>query len=203
MLSRTYNAAMSKSDKKTLLDVALRNARLGLKAQPSLPIIVDYHTPALQQFCASVVTLRQDGEIVRRAGTVLPKLPLVCDVSHNAYEVACGTNRLNPDLDLTLDVQLVSPLQPIEKNEFNEILEQIEPRVHGVYLQHPCGDANFTPDMWEHWSEPEEFMRQLQLRCGIDSSDWKRNSKVYVYTVEKLPPKSLPNPAQKFRTKPK
>lgn len=188
MLTSTASETMlDEADRAVVLDLVRRSVALGLLAEPNLEPMVKYHSPTLRRLRSSFVTLRQNGGIVGRAGTVEPKTALVRDVCNNAYDAAC---HCKPDLSrdpLMIDVCIVSGLEHLKAKSFGDVCEQIAVGEHGALLQHTNGAATLTPDNWEHFRNTAEFTRQLCNRAGICPEAWQDDAQLSIYRVEILP----------------
>ncbi len=188
MLSTTVEGILERSDQVALLDMVKRSVALGLSGAPPQVPIIDYHTPALRRQCASIVTLRQNGQVIGYAGTIEPKAALISDVCHNAYEAAKhGAKRSCDRQALTVEVCVVHAVDCLNARSFDRVCDQLRVGEHGVLLHHSAGAATLTPDKWNETPEPYEFLHQLCDKAGVASGDWPDDMHVTVYRVESLP----------------
>lgn len=187
IIDSSSEAMLNEDDQAVLLELARRSVALGLMGEPPLEPMVEYHSPCLRRKRSSFVTLRQNGEIVGRAGTVEPTTALISDVCNNAYAAAY---HCRPDLSrdpLMVEVYLVNGLEHLKAKSFGEVCQKISVGEHGALLQHTHGAATLTPDNWEQFRDTAEFTRQLCSRAGICPDTWQDDAQLLIYRVETLP----------------
>lgn len=188
MLTTTAEGTLEQADQVVVLDMVQRSIALGLSAEPLHEPIVDYHTPALRRQCASIVTLRENGQVIGYAGTIEPRAALISDVCHNAYEAAKHAAQRAFDREaLTADVCLVREAECLTARSFDEVCDQLRVGEHGVLLHHSAGAATLTPDKWNETPEPYQFLHQLCDKAGVASGNWPDDMHATVYRVEALP----------------
>lgn len=188
MLTTTVDGSLEPADQDVVLDMVRRSIALGLNDAPPCEPIVGYHTTALRRQGASIVTLRQNGQVIGYAGTIEPKAALISDVCHNAYEAARHASRYALGSEaLTVDVCLVREAECVNAHSFDEVCHQLMVGEHGVLLHHSAGAATLTPDKWNETPEPYEFLRQLCDKAGVACDDWPNDMHVTVYRIEALP----------------
>lgn len=187
MVTTTSHVKLDADDQAILLDLVRRSVTLGLLAEPPLEPMVEYHSPALRRWRSSFVTLRQDGKIVGRAGTVQPTAALVSDVCKNAHAVAYHCNLPLSPSPLMAQVCLVSELKHLKAKSFEDVCERIAIGEHGALLQHTNGAGTLTPDHWHQCNDTAEFTRQLCARAGVCPVAWQSDAQLLVYRVESLP----------------
>jgi AMMECR1 domain-containing protein len=188
---------LTEADTQTLLDLARRSVTLALEGRLPLQPVVEHYPASLQKMGATFVTLRIGQKVLSRAGTVLASVPLVSDVCHNAFEVgshvAVGLPEADapetglPESDLTVGVQIVSPVCYLTARSLQDVLAELEVGSDGVLLQHGNRHATFTPELWQQWPDPTVFFRALQLKAGLDPQEWPAGLSVATYRVESLP----------------
>jgi AMMECR1 domain-containing protein len=189
MPTATLEGILEQADQVVVLDMVQRSIALGLNAAPPHEPIVDYHAPALRRPCASIVTLRQNGQVIGYAGTIEPKAALIRDVCHNAYEAARqGAHRSFERESLTVEVCLVREAACVNAHSLDEVCNQLKAGEHGVLLHHSNGAATLTPDKWNETPEPYDFMRQLCDKAGVACDEWPSDLHATLYRIEALPP---------------
>ena len=189
MLTANLEGILERADQVVVLDMVQRSIALGLNAAPPCEPIVDYHTPALRRQCASIVKLRQNGQVIGYAGTIEPKAALISDVCHNAYEAARHAAQRSFDREsITAEVCLVREAECLHARSIDEVCDQLKAGEHGVLLHHSNGAATLTPDKWNETPEPYDFMRQLCCKAGVACDEWPGDMHATVYRIEALPP---------------
>jgi len=191
------SSCLSEADTQALLDLARRNAMLALEGKLPLQPMVEHYPTALQKMGATFVTLREDKKVLSRAGTVHASAPLVSDVCHNAYEVGSHVCIGLPDAELpiserhepelTVAVQVVSPVCYLEAGSLQDVIAGLEAGVDGVLIQHAGRHATFTPDVWQQWPDPKAFFRALLLKAGLNPQEWPAGLCVATYRLQALP----------------
>ncbi len=176
---------LSEKDRSALMDVAQRSALDGLKGLVPFQPITSSYPLTLQRLQSSFVRLHCGSAVVSCAGTIEPSVPLVNDVCHNAYEAA---SRLSTGeaTDLEIEVMLVGQLRCLSARSWEQVLDCLEPSVHGVLLQHDQSYATFTPDKWQTWPDKSDFMQQLQRCAGMEPGRWSSSTHVSTYQVKSL-----------------
>lgn len=188
MLATTVEGSLKPADQDAVLDMVRRSIALGLSEAPPHEPIVDYHTPALRRWRASIVTLRQNGRVIGHAGTIEPTAALISDVCHNAYQAARhGAPRSCCGETFTVNVCLVRETTCLNAHSFDEVCDQLRVGEHGVLLHHSAGAATLTPDKWNDTPEPTDFMRQLCDKAGLARDEWPDDVHATVYRIETLP----------------
>lgn len=179
--------SLNEEDQAIVLELVRRSVSLGLLGEPPQEPLIDFHSSPLRRWRSSFVTLRQNGDVVGRAGTVKPSSALVSDVCHNAYAAAYHcTGDLTAD-PLTVEVNLVNGLKPLKAKSFDEVCEQIGVGEHGALLEHTNGAATLTPDHWERFHDSAEFTRELCSLAGVCPDAWQNDAQLLIYRVETLP----------------
>ncbi len=193
MLTKTAEGSLKLADQDAVLDMVRRSVGLGLSAAPPHEPIVSYHTPALRRRCASIVTLRQNGQVVGHAGTIEPTAPLISDICHNAYQAARHVAHCSLGGEaLMVNVCLVHEAECLIAHSFDEVCDQLKVGEHGVLLHHSAGAATLTPDKWNETPEPTDFMRQLCDKACVARNAWPDDVHATIYRLESLPSIDIP-----------
>lgn len=195
MLTIDAKLDICETDSAGLLDIAARSVLLGLQGQPPYQPLVDHYSVELRRLRSSCVTLKDGEQIFGRAATLRPTTPLVCDVNHNAYEAACHISRQSRGQELSVNVLVLSPLQCLVARTLEEVLQCVEPGVHGVLIQHGASDAMFLPERWEEFPDGVEFFRALRKHAGLDPDGWSPDIHISVYEVQQLPRRTVNVPS--------
>ena len=51
----------------------------------------------------------------------------------------------------------------------------------GVVLIKGLNQATYLPQVWEHFSKPQEFLENLCQKAGLSKDAWKHNIQIKVY----------------------
>lgn len=139
---------------------------------------------------ATFVTLRQGERLRGCIGTLEARRPLLQDVKANAIGAAFRDPRFPPlalpELDTTsVEVSLLSPLEPLSFDNEQHALSQIEPGVHGVSFEYGWHKSTFLPQVWEDLPDLHEFIGHLKQKAGLPPDFWDTEVKLARYTVSK------------------
>ena len=131
--------------------------------------------PALAARRASVVTLRREGQTRGSAGTIEADRALAGSVVRNAA-AACADPRLpsiQPAelLGLEMTISIVSPIERIFPQTWDELGSMLQPGRHGVLVTSPAGRAAQLPAMWARFGNHQDFVGSVAHKAKVDSSD--------------------------------
>lgn len=183
---------LSQADKNVLLHEAREAIESSLLGKYEIKVNLDEFSPELRILGASFVTLTKENELRGCIGAIEPYQPLVLDVREHAVAAALHDFRFPPvtisELDLILiEISRLTHPEPVVYSRPVELLEIIQPFVHGVIIRSGFRRATFLPQVWEKIPEPDRFISQLCIKMGV-SSDWWRNNPidVSIYQVEEF-----------------
>ncbi len=144
----------------------------------------------LRERGASFVTLTQDGRLRGCIGSAFAHQPLALDVRDNAVKAALADPRFPPmqaeELDRTeIEVSVLSPMRPLTYTSPEELLAQVEPGRHGLFLVRGSRRALLLPQVWEKIPDKVTFLEQLSLKAGLPSDAWRDpETRIYVFEVQ-------------------
>jgi AmmeMemoRadiSam system protein A len=172
----------------TLLDVARLSILSAVHGSESREPVATVYPKELRAERASFVTLQSGEDLRGCCGTLEPLRPLVLDVWQSA-RAACEDRRFKPvrarELDdLALEIAVLTPLVRLEVSDQDDLLEQLEPGIDGLYLRHGSHRATFLPKVWKSLREREEFLRQLKLKAGLGDRYWSKDIEWFRYETE-------------------
>ena len=178
-----------------LLDLAEGAILDGLAGRPFAAPDLSALPPALQRPRGVFVTLRVAGELNGCIGTVEGDEPLGHAAARCARSAAFGDPRL-PALRaaelafLTIEVSVLSPLEPVAATSRQELLSLLRPGVDGLVLSSGHRRGVFLPAVWDQLPDPEDFLDHLQAKAGIRPDTWPADMRAYRFTAEKYVGKS-------------
>jgi AmmeMemoRadiSam system protein A len=184
-------AAARHARDRTLLAVARASIEHGLRCGVPLEVDPSAFAPELREPRATFVTLRADGALRGCIGSLEAHRPLVADVAHNAFAAANRDPRFSPLHPsecprVELHVSILSPPEPIRFRTEQELLDALEPRVHGLWISAGSRRATFLPQVWEQLPNPREFLRRLLEKAGIAAGFPAARLQASRYTVEEI-----------------
>lgn len=146
----------------------------------------------LLQDGASFVTLQRAGRLRGCIGTLVATQPLYQDVAEHA--IAAGTQdyrfpRVSVDELPTLhyEISILSKPVPLPYETPEDLLDQLQPGIHGVVLVSGQSRATFLPQVWQSIPKKEEFLDHLCVKMGAGAGEWrKQHLEVSVYEVQEF-----------------
>lgn len=143
----------------------------------------------LDQPRAVFVTLKVQGELRGCIGQLVARLPLFEAVQEAARSAAFTDPRFFPlepeELPrVRIDVSALSPLEPLEVKDEEDLLAKLRPGVDGVVLSHEFRSGLFIPEMWKQLPEPREFIALLKRKAGFPRHAWLPGTTVQRFTAE-------------------
>jgi AmmeMemoRadiSam system protein A len=145
--------------------------------------------PELERWGASFVTLHRRGELRGCIGALRPRRPLAEDVAANARASAFEDPRFPPVeaaelASLTIEVSVLSPLEPLAVADEQELLSVVQPGRDGLVVEAGPLRATFLPQVWESLPEPAEFVRRLKMKAGLGPDARPPGMRWWRFTVE-------------------
>ena len=177
---------LNNDDKKTLLDVAKKSIHYGLKKQRPLPVNLSEHSPLLNEYGASFITLNLNHQLRGCIGTLEAFQPLVKDVAEHAYAAAFTDPRFSPLTEkefesLEVHISVLTKSTSIEFTDEKDLLRKLQPGLDGLILQEDFHKATFLPSVWEQLPAAEDFLNHLKVKAGLDKNYWSKNINVLRY----------------------
>lgn len=178
-------------DRSALLEIARESIAFGLERGVEMSIDAVDYPDSLRILRATFVTLRYRGELQGCLGTLRAVRPLVCDVSHNAFQAAFGDERFAPLTveqlgELDIHISILSPLEVMQVRSQDELLEQLRPGIDGLLLQDGALRATFLPSMWRQLHDARQFVTLLKHKAGMPRDHWSESTEAYRYTAEEI-----------------
>ena len=150
----------------------------------------DDHRVWLSRPGATFVTLTRYDELRGCIGSLQARDPLIDDVSRNAVSAALRDPRFMPltadELDsVSVEVSLLSELQPLSFAGEADALAQLRPAVDGVVFEYGLYRSTFLPQVWEDLPKPAQFLAKLKSKARLPEDFWDEEVKLSRYTVSK------------------
>lgn len=174
---------------KILLPIARAAIARALRVS-SAPAAINENMSWLSQPGATFVTVTQWGELRGCMGSLQACDPLIEDVSNNAVSAALHDPRFMPlEADelptVSLEVSLLSELQPLNFTSETDALAQLRPNIDGIVLEYGSYRSTFLPQVWESLPQPQQFLARLKSKAGLTADFWAEDIKLSRYTVTK------------------
>jgi len=170
--------------------ILLPIARAAISTALGVPLAADESAPWLAEPGACFVTLTQQEELRGCIGSLQACRPLLEDVKKNAMAAALHDPRFPPlsleELSHTrIEISLLSPTQPMDFQSEADALAQLRPGIDGVIFEYHGYRSTYLPQVWEHFSQPRQFLASLKNKAGLPGDFWAEGVKLSRYTVAK------------------
>jgi len=142
--------------------------------------------PLLRAPRASFVTLRRGPRLLGCIGGLEAVEPLVVDVARHAHLAATSDPRFAPitpdDFEhMDLEVSVLSGLEVLPVGSLAELRTALRPGEDGVLVEWRQWRGTFLPDVWQHLSTEDEFVRALWQKAGLPEGFWADDVVVHRY----------------------
>ena len=178
---------LAATDGALLLDIADDSIRSAFEGrQPALPAGL----PAVLWECrGAFVTLHVAGALNGCIGAVTADEPLAPIVARLARSAAFDDPRLPPatpdDLaHLSIEVSILSPLEPVPAPSPAALQAQLTPGVHGLVVAEGRHRGLFLPDVWAQLPAFDDFVRHLFVKAGLDPHRWPGHLTAWRFTTQ-------------------
>ena len=126
---------------------------------------------------ACFVTIYKNGSLRGCIGNIIPNGTLYQTIIDNAINAATRDPRFPevspPELKLlSYDITVLSEPAEINYSSEEELFEKILNK--GVIIKKSFYTAVYLPQVWSHFSTPEEFLTLLCRKAGLGGNEWKK-----------------------------
>ncbi|MGB4585295.1 MAG: AmmeMemoRadiSam system protein A [Rhodoferax sp.] len=185
------DAALTNEHGPLLLQIARSAISNKLGQAVALPEPSSQAADVLQAAGASFVTLNQQGQLRGCIGSLQAHRPLMVDVQANAIAAALHDPRFAPlrlvELEITtVEVSVLSAMQPMPFSSEADALAQLRPGVDGVVFEFGRYRSTFLPQVWEQLPNARQFMAHLKHKAGLAPDFWAAEVRLQRYTVAKF-----------------
>ena len=181
----------TEEDQAQLLAIARKSIENGLQSGKSLVPGTETTSNPLQAIRASFVTLTLNQNLRGCIGSLEAYRPLINDVAANAFSSAFKDPRFPPvsaeELDkITVEISILSPMEPMQVNDEQDLLVQLQPGIDGLLIDDGRHRATFLPQVWSQLPEPALFLNHLKRKAGMPLESWPDTMKCYRYHCDKF-----------------
>lgn len=161
----------------TLLRIARDAIAHGLRHGEPLDLSMQDLAAELREPRATFVTLKI-GDMLRGCiGCLEAHQPLAADVNHNAFAAAFADPRFPPLRSdeaprLHIHISVLTPPEPLNVVNENELLAALEKGVDGLILEDRGRRSTFLPAVWEQLPDARSFVRHLKRKAGWAEDYW-------------------------------
>lgn len=177
---------LSAENQQTCLDIAKQSIQHGLQTGTALKLQTSDFTDALQQTLACFVTLHEHGQLRGCIGALEAYQPLINDVAEHAFAAAFQDPRF-PRLQasefdqLQIEISVLGKPEPMSFTSEEDLLNQIQPGIDGLILEHGYHRGTFLPSVWEQLPDKNDFLNHLKMKAGLPMDWWRDDVKVSRY----------------------
>jgi AmmeMemoRadiSam system protein A len=185
------DAALTNEHGPLLLQIARSAISNKLGQAVALPEPSSQAADVLQAAGASFVTLNQQGQLRGCIGSLQAHRPLMVDIQANAIAAALHDPRFAPlrlvELEITtVEVSVLSAMQPMPFSSEADALAQLRPGVDGVVFEFGHYRSTFLPQVCEQLPNARQFMAHLKHKAGLAPDFWAAEVRLQRYTVAKF-----------------
>ena len=160
-----------------LLQLARDSIGYGFVHKKPLPVDCGELPAELTEVRATFTSLHLAGKLRGCCGTLEASRPLAEDVAYSAFQAAFRDTRFGPlgkhELaSISLEVSVLSPMETMSVTDEADLLSQLKPGTDGLVVIDGWRRATFLPKVWDALPEPEQFLTQLRLKCGLPANYW-------------------------------
>ncbi|KJS00106.1 MAG: hypothetical protein VR65_14510 [Desulfobulbaceae bacterium BRH_c16a] len=146
---------------------------------------------------ATFITLKISGNLRGCIGNLVPAGTLWEGIRNNTLNAAFHDQRFPPlkagELQrVHIDISILSPPQPIDYENSNDLQSRLRPEFDGVILRDGWRSATFLPQVWQQLPSPDQFLNNLCLKAGLPEQSWREKRlaietyQVQCFSEEKL-----------------
>jgi hypothetical protein len=172
-----YNSMLYTTEQcKQLLDIARQSVRQGFATNKAPKLDSTGYARELAAKRAVFVTLKIDNELRGCIGTTHADSSLVQCIAENAFNAAFRDPRFPPlgkdEFEITtIGISVLDEPRPLEFSSEQDLLNSLVPDSDGLIIEKDNHRATFLPEVWKSLPQPEEFLKQLKLKSGMQPGD--------------------------------
>lgn len=177
-------------DKNYLLKLARRAIQNYLQHKTILAVSEEDLDKELKEERAVFVTLTENGELRGCIGNLEAEKPLYLAIIENSLAAAFCDPRFLPlkpeELDkIKIEISILTPLKEIFFDQPEDLISYLKNKKPGLWLVQNNHNATFLPQVWEELPEPEDFLKHLSLKAGLNPDGWRLpTTRFYEYEAQ-------------------
>jgi len=181
-------AMYSTNEKKFLLSLARRAIENYLATKEILKINkVKYEK--FKEEKGTFVTLYKNKELRGCIGNIIPNGPIYKGVIRNAVNSAFNDARFPPLIkeelkDIKIEISILTLPEKIDFDSKEKLLEKLTKK-DGVILKNGSKSATFLPQVWSHFSNKVDFLKNLCMKAYLPINAWEDlRTEIYIYKID-------------------
>lgn len=144
----------------------------------------------LKEVTSCFVTLTKNDDLRGCIGHLEGFEPLYENVIRNAVNSALNDSRFPPVTEqelnkIKIEISVLTKPEKLYYDDADDLLKKLSSQ-QGVIIKKGMHQATFLPQVWEMFSEKEEFLKNLSAKAGLHPDSWRENPEIYVYEVIKF-----------------
>lgn len=183
------NTSITPEEKKTLLTIARDSINKGLLNQHKIMVTLAPYAQHLIEPTACFVTLHKDKQLRGCIGTLIPRSPLVQEVSDSAWSAAFQDTRFSKVTkeevaDLKIEISILTTPIAIRYTSEQDLLSQLRPNIDGLIFRVGNLSGTFLPSVWEQLPKAKDFLSHLKNKAGLPQDYWSNQVEIFRYETE-------------------
>lgn len=176
-------------EREILLRIAKTSITYGLEHHTPMVVTLENYPTSLHVTRSCFVTLHANGKLRGCVGSLIATEALAINVAQNAYNAAFADPRFKPLTPeefktVVLDISVLSQPRAMPVTSEADLLQKLQPGVHGLILSDQGKHATFLPSVWQQLPKPVDFVNHLKNKAGWPSNYWSNTMSVETYTAE-------------------
>lgn len=176
--------------KNKLLELAKESIKkeLDLESNFNIEKLIETY-PELKKNGACFVTLTINNQLRGCVGSLSSYRPLYEDIILNAKAAAMSDDRFpdltSQELKITkIEISILSEPEILDYINYDDLKNKLKPLKDGVILNYNESSATYLPQVWEQLKTPEEFLRSLSEKAGVEIDFNKDKPEIKTYSVD-------------------
>lgn len=88
--------------------------------------------------------------------------------------------------DIRIEISVLSEAVDFPVKDEADLLQKLQPGVHGLIIEDGMHRATFLPAVWEQLPDPRDFVAHLKHKAGLSLHHWSPTLKCQVYCAQKI-----------------
>ncbi len=163
---------LTAADEAAIARLARRAVEYAVREGCSLEVDLREFPAVLAADAACFVTLKKDGDLRGRIGSLEARQSLAEDIADNAWAATRRDPRFTPIVPselprIRVSVSILTPPEPLPFGDEEDLLSRMRPGVDGLILAHARGRGTFLPEVWAELPDPRSFLVHLKRKAGL------------------------------------
>lgn len=182
---------LSPEEKQYLLRLARTVLEHYLKEGEVTTLDIEKLSAATKEKRGCFVTLTKNGDLRGCIGYLEPRKPLCDCVIENTINAAVNDRRfpapvaLEELASITIEISVLTVPEKLDMPDRQELPSHLVANRDGLILRCGWKQSTYLPQVWEHFSDKEDFLDSLCRKGGMPDGCWKHeDTEVFTYQAE-------------------